>query len=71
MKRFNYKGFYGDYGYILVNDNGAAFLEMVMPGYTSGKIFQKTYKNLRAAKSALTRYSDSYTLTDVSDLLEK
>ena len=70
MKRYNYKGFYGDYGYILVNNDGTAFLEMVIPGNPSGKIFRKTYKNFRAAKSALTRYTDSYTLTDVSYLLE-
>lgn len=66
MKRYNYKGFYGDYGYILVHNDGTATLEMIIAGYPSGKKIRKRYKSLRGAKIALGRYSDSYTLTEVN-----
>lgn len=61
MKRYNYKGFYGDYGYILIHNNGTATLEMIV----SGKKYRKTYKSFRGAKIALGRMSDSYTLKEV------
>lgn len=61
MKRYNYKGFYGDYGRIIVHNDGTANLEMIC----SGKIFRRKYKTFKGAKAALTRYSDCYTLTEV------
>lgn len=61
MRRFNYKGFYGDYGCIVEHNDATATLEMIC----SGKKYRKTYKSLTGAKIALGRMSDSYTLTEV------
>ena len=62
VKRYFYKGFYGDYGHITEHNNGSAVLEM----YANGKRFHhKRYKTLRGAKIALGRFSDSYTITKV------
>ena len=64
MKRYNYKGFYGDYGHIVVHNDGTANLEMIIPGFPTGKIYRKKYKTFTGAKIALGRMSDSYTLTE-------
>lgn len=61
MKRYNYKGFYGDYGHIVVHNDGTATLEMIC----SGKKTRKTYKSFKGAKIALGKMSDSYTLKEV------
>ena len=60
MVRYNCKGFYGDYGHIVVHNNGTANLEMIC----GGKIYRKKYKTFKSAKAALTRMSDCYTLTE-------
>lgn len=60
MKRYNYKGFYGDYGHMIVHNDGTTKLEMVC----GGKVYCKKYKTFTGAKIALGRMSDSYTLTE-------
>ena len=62
MKRYNYSGFYGDYGHIIVHNDGTATLEMICYGR---KFHRKRYKSFTGAKIALGRMSDSYTLTEV------
>ena len=62
MKKYAYKGFYGDYGSLTEHNNGAVTLY----SYINGKmIFKGKYKNIASAKSALYRRSDSFTLTEV------
>ena len=60
MKRYNYKGFYGDYGHMIVHNNGTTNLEMII----GGKVYRKKYKTFKGAKIALGRMSDSYTITE-------
>ena len=62
MKRYNYKGFYGDYGHMIEHNNGQTTLYC----YIGGKLTDKRkYKNIASAKSALYRMSDAFTLTEV------
>ena len=60
MKRYNYRGFYGDYGHIVVHNDGTANLEMII----GGKSYRKKYKSLTGAKIALGRMSECYTITE-------
>ena len=60
MKRYNYKGFYGDYGHMIVHNDGTTNLEMII----GGRVYRKKYKTFRGAKIALGRMSDCYTLTE-------
>lgn len=62
MKQFKYEGFYGDHGRITVHNDNTATLEMIC----AGKKTRKKYKSLRGAKSALSKYSDAYTLTEIA-----
>jgi len=61
MRRWNFTGFYGEYGYIKEHNNKTATLEMIA-GNTK---YRKTYKTLRGAKIALGKMSDAYTLKEV------
>lgn len=63
MTRYNYRGFYGDYGHMIVHNDGTTNLEMIC----GGKVYRKKYKSLRSAKAALTRMSDAYTLTEYKE----
>lgn len=65
MKRYNFSGFYGSYGYIKVNNDGTAFVEIIWNGYLPSAPYHKTYKTLRGAKIALGRMLESYTLKEV------
>lgn len=60
MTRYNYKGFYGDYGHMIVHNDGTTNLEMIC----NGKVYRKKYKTFKGAKIALGRMSDSYTITE-------
>ena len=62
MKRYKYKGFYGDYGRITVHNDGQAVLDMY---YNGKKFHHKRYKTFRGAKIALGRYSDSYAIVQI------
>ena len=61
MKKYTYKGFYGDYGTLIEHNNGKTTLTM----HVADKTIKKSYKTLKSAKSALTRFSDCYTLTEL------
>ena len=61
MKKYTYKGFYGDYGTLTEHNNG----ETVLTCYAAGrKTYHKRYKTLTSAKRALGRMSDAYTITE-------
>ena len=64
MTRYNFTGFYGSYGHILVNDDGSAFVEIIWNGCLPCEPFRKTYRTERGAKIALSRFLDSYRITD-------
>lgn len=66
MRRWNFSGFYGEYGYIIEHKNGTATLEMISGFHKH----HKKYKTLRGAKIALGKMSDSYTLKEVTHLLK-
>ena len=61
MKKYTYKGFYGDYGTIIEHNDGAAMLDCYVNGR---RVHHRKYNTLAGAKRALTRMSDSYTLTE-------
>lgn len=65
MKRWNIKGFYGEYGYLMLNNDETATLELI----SGNHLYHKDYKTLKAAKIALGKMCDSYELKDVSNLL--
>lgn len=67
MRRWNFKGFYGEYGYIIEHNNGAATLEMIAGMHK----YRKKYSTLKGAKIALGKMSDSYNLKEVTHLIEK
>ena len=67
MRRWNFKGFYGEYGYIVEHNNGTATMEMISGGHK----YHKKYKTLRGAKIALGNMSDSYELKEVTHLIDK
>lgn len=60
MKRYKYKGFYGDHGHLVVYNDGTTVLYMNVAGEKT----RKRYTTFKGAKAALTRMSDSYTLTE-------
>lgn len=60
MKIYDYKGFYGDHGRFVVYDDGTTVLHMNIAGTKE----RRRYKTFKSAKSALTRMSDSYRLTE-------
>ena len=62
MRRWNFKGLYGEYGYIIEHNNKTATLEMIA-GFRK---YRKKYSSLRGAKIALGRMSDSFELTEVT-----
>ena len=64
MTRYNFKGFYGAYGHILVNNDGTAKVEIIWNTCIHTPKFTKKYKSLKGAKIALSRMLDSYTLTE-------
>jgi len=62
MKKYSYRGFYGDSGTLTEHNNG----ETVLRCFVNGKeTHNRRYKNLKSAKSALYRMSDSFTLTEI------
>ena len=61
MKKYTYKGFYGDFGTLTEHNNGKTTLIMNV----AGKTIKKSYKTLKGAKSALTRFSDCVTITEI------
>ena len=65
MKRYNFKGFYGSYGHIKVNNAGIAYLEIIWNAYLPTKPYRKTYKSLRGAKIALGKMLEVYTIKEV------
>lgn len=65
MKTYNFKGFYGSYGQIKVNNSGIAHLEIIWNGYIPTKPYKKTYKTLKGAKIALGRMLESYSISEV------
>lgn len=64
MQRYNFKGFYGSYGHLIVNGDGTVFCEIIWNGCLPEEPYRKTYKSLRGAKIALGRMLDVYTLTE-------
>ena len=62
MTRYNFKGFYGSYGYILEHDDGTVFVEIIWNTCIPYEPYRKTYKNMRGAKIALARLLDVYTV---------
>lgn len=67
MRRFNFNTFYGSYGYIQENDDKTAYLEIIWNAAIPIEPHKKTYKSLRSAKIALTKLTDSYKLSEVTD----
>ena len=65
MTRYNLKGFYGSYGYILEHDDGTAFIEIIWNGCLPSEPYRKTYKTFKGVKIALGRMLESYTLKEV------
>ena len=59
-KRWNIAGFYGEYGKICEREDKSAYIEIIM---NNGHICRE-YKNLRAAKIAVSKLLDSYTLKE-------
>ena len=71
MRRWNIKTFYGSYGYIQENNDKTAELYINWNAYIPLAPHHKIYKSLRGAKIALGKLTDSYTLQDVSHLLNQ
>lgn len=46
MRRWNFTGFYGEYGYIIEHNNGTATLEMIAGMHK----YRKKYSTLKGAK---------------------
>ena len=67
MRRFNFTGFYGEYGHIIEHNNKTATLEMI----AGNKKYRKRYSTLRGARIALGKMSDSYTLKEVTHLIRE
>jgi hypothetical protein len=63
MKRYTYTGFYGDYGTIIVHNDGRTTLTMNFGMRTE----KRRYKSFTGAKIALGRMSDSYTIKEVKE----
>lgn len=61
MKRYTYEGFYGDYGTLIVHNDGRTTLTM---NYGT-KTEKRRYNSFRGAKIALGRMVDSYTIKEV------
>ena len=63
MKRYYFKGFFGDYGHIIEREDGSAVLYMF---WWDGRLLHhKRYKSLKRAKIALGRMSDCYTIKQI------
>ena len=71
MKRWNVKGFYGSYGHIVEHNDKTASIEIIWNTSVPLPPYRKNYKTLRGAKIALGRMLDSYTLEDVTHLLNE